>query len=305
MTLAMKKARRWGDLLLIAAAAGLAAWMLLPLVWALASALKPLEEVYAFPPTFWTADPHPSNFVEAATRLPLLRFMLNSLFISTVSMIGAVLTSAMAGYALARFRFRGATALFAAVVVSLLIPSEVLMLPRFLIYQALGWVGTYKPLIVPAWLGGGAFNVLLFTRFFRATPTAAEDAARLDGASTWRVFFHVALPSVRPAVVTAGLLSFVFHWREFLDPLLYLSDFKTFPVAMGLRMYQSQAGTWANLLMAASLIAMLPLVIAFVLCQRDLMRGLGVAGAGRIDGQAAYKSQAAKDPRSPAPAAKP
>jgi len=158
-----------------------------------------------------------------------------------------------------------------------LIPTQVLLVPRFLIYDLLGWVGTYKPLIVPAWLGGGAFNVFLFRQFFRTMPPEQEDAARLDGATPWQVYTKVALPFAWPAVIIAGLLSFVYHWQEFLDPLIYLSDFTTYPVSLGLRMYQSMAGTWINLLMAAGVTALVPLVIVFILCERQLMKGLGMS----------------------------
>ena len=254
------------------------AFTLLPLVWAFVSSLKPLEAVYAFPPTFQLRDPQWSNYHEAFTRLPVARFLANSLFITTLSVIGAVLTSSMAGFALARLPFRGRRLCFLLVLVSLLIPAQVLLVPRFLLYDLLGWVNTYKPLIIPAWLGGGAFNIFLFRQFFRTIPREYDDAARLDGATTWQIYWHVLLPMARPAALTAALLSFVYHWQDFLDPLIYLSDFMTYPISLGLRMYQSMAGTWANLLMATSLIALVPVVIVFFLCERYVMRGLGVVG---------------------------
>lgn len=264
-----------------AALIALCAFMLLPLVWAAASSLKPLEEVYAFPPSFGVYKPQWSNFREAFTRLPVARFLANSVFIAGVSVVGAVLTSSMAGYVLARVRFRGRSFCFMLVLVSMLVPAQVLLVPRFLLYDLLGWVNTYKPLIVPAWLGGGAFNIFLFRQFFRTIPLELEDAARLDGATMWQTYWHVLLPIARPATITAAMLSFVYHWQDFLDPLIYLSDFMTYPISLGLRMYQSMAGTWANLLMATSLIALVPVAIVFLLCERHIMSGLGVMG--RID----------------------
>ena len=240
-----------------------------------------MDEVYRFPPSFSLKHPQWSNYREAFTRLPVARFLGNSLFITIVSVVGAVLTSSMTGYVLARIRFRGRSFCFALVVVSMLVPGPVLLIPRFLLYDLLGWINTYKPLIVPAWLGGGAFNVFLFRQFFRTIGPEIEDAARLDGATPWQSYWHVLLPAARPAVVTAAMLSFVFHWQEFLDPLIYLSDFTTYPITLGLRMYQSMAGTWANLLMATSLIALVPVVVVFLLCERYLMQGLGVVTAKR------------------------
>ncbi|MCH7700291.1 MAG: carbohydrate ABC transporter permease [Planctomycetes bacterium] len=257
--------------------------MMTPLLWALSASLQSLEEVYAFPRRSWSADPQWSNFSAAVSKLPFGRFMLNSMCISTVSACGALLTSAMAGYAFARLSWRGRSFWFVVLLLSLLIPSQVLLIPRFLIFKSLGWVGTYKPLIVPAWLGGGAFNVLLFTEFFRRLGTAAEDAALIDGATPWQIFWRIHLPAARPVVVVVVMMSFVLHWQEFLDPLIYLSDFETYPVSLGLRMYQSLAGTWLNLLMAASLIALVPVALVVLLCLRLAeWRVDGVSSAPRV-----------------------
>ena len=130
--------------------------------------------------------------------------MANSLFIAIASVAGALLTASMAGFALARGRFRGRGVWFTILLVSLLIPSQLLLVPRFMLYSSLDWVGTYKPLIVPAWLGGGAFNVLLFRQFFRTIPRQFDDAACLDGATTWQTYWLVLMPMIRPATITAG-----------------------------------------------------------------------------------------------------
>lgn len=263
-------------LILLVALFALCAFSLLPVVWAALSSLKPLDEIYAFPPSFTVSDPQWSNYSEAMARLPVLRFLLNSLLITAASTVGAVLTASMAGYALARLKFRGRSLLFALLMLSMIIPAQVLLIPRFLLYDLLGWVNTYKPLIVPAWLGGGAFNIFLFRQFFRTIPLHLEEASSLVGATPWQSYWHVMLPVARPATITALLLSFVYHWQDFLDPLIYLSDFQTYPISLGIRMFQSQAGTWANLLMATSLIALVPVAIMFFLCEKHIMRGLRI-----------------------------
>ena len=254
----------------------MSALFLLPLLWAVSSSLKPLDEVYAYPPRFAVSQVQWSNYVEATQRLPVARFMLNSLLISTAAMVGAVLTSSLAGFALARYRFRGRSLLVAAALASMMVPAQLLFVPRFLLMDALGWVGGYQPLIVPAWLGGGAFNVLLFRQFFLSIPRDVEESAVLEGASPWVVYRRVLLPMAWPAVITAGLLSFVLHWQEFLDPLIYLADFARFPISLGLRMFQTIGGTWANQWLATSLIALVPLVVLYVLGARSVMRGLGI-----------------------------
>ena len=266
--------RRAGTILRYGLLCGVSALVVLPLVWAVVASLKPLDEVYAFPPDWSLDNPQWSNYPTAAAKLPQLRFGLNSMVITVASVVGAVLTSSMAGYAFARLGWRGKRIWFVLLLASMLIPAQVLLIPRFLIVQWLGWVGTYKPLIVPAWLGGGAFNVLLFRQFFRSIPREVEEAALLEGASRWQIYCRIMLPMAKPAEVAAALLSFVFHWQDFLNPLIYLSDFQTYPLSLGLRMYQSMAGTWANLLMAAALMSLLPVVVVFVVCQKHITGGL-------------------------------
>lgn len=272
----MRRSFTGRSLILYLVAAALCTFALFPFAWAIVSSLKPLAEVYAFPPSFWVDQPEWDNYRHAVTRLPILRFMANSLFISVASVTGAVLTSSLVGFALAVGSFRGRTIIFWTVVLSLLIPAQVLLVPRFLIFDQLGWINTYKPLIVPAWLGGGAFNVLLFRQFFKKLPQELLLSACLDGATAWQTYRFIAMPMIKPAVAAVALLSFVYHWQEFIDPLIYLSDFTTYPIALGLRMYQSMAGTWANQLMAASVIAMIPVVIVFLICQKYVMRALNV-----------------------------
>ena len=251
-----------------------AAVQVLPFLWALVSSLKPLDEAFRFPPTFSVDAPRWSNYSDAFAKLPFARFMLNAMIISVSAAFGAVVSSSLAGYALARLPWRGKRFWFLALILSMMLPSQVLLIPHFLTYELLGWVGTYKPLIVPAWLGGGAFNVFVFRQFFRSLPRDVEEAALMDGATRWQCYRLVLMPMARPAVVTVAVLSFIYHWQAFLDPLIYLSDFNTFPVSVGLRMYQSMAGTWINLLMAASLTALLPAVVVFAIGQRWMARGL-------------------------------
>ncbi|MHC4065445.1 MAG: carbohydrate ABC transporter permease [Planctomycetota bacterium] len=266
--------RAVGQTLRYALLVGISGIVALPLIWAVLASLKPLDEVYAYPPTWSIGQPQWSNYLQAAAKLPLLRFAFNSTVITVCSVVGAVLTSSMAGYAFARLPWRGKRIWFLLLLASMMIPAQVLLIPRFLIFQSLGWVGTYKPLIVPAWLGGGAFNVLLFRQFFRSIPREVEEAALIDGASRWQNYLRIMLPMCKPAVIAAGLLSFVLHWQEFLDPLIYLSDFRTYPLSVGLRMYQSLAGVWGNLLMAAALIALLPVAVVFAAFHKHLAAGL-------------------------------
>lgn len=253
-----------------------------PLFAAFSIALKPIEEAYAFPPTWFPLSANWSNFLDAVHRLPFLRFIANSLFISIFAVSGAVLTSAMTGYAFARLNWRWRKPCIALLFCSLVVPAQLLLIPQFIMFSWLGWVNTYKPLIVPAWLGGGAFNVFLFWQFFRMIPRDFDDAARLDGASHWIILTRIMMPIAKPAVATVALLSFVYHWHDFQRPLIYLSDFQTYTVALGLRMYQATGGSWINLVVAASLLALIPVAMVFLLLQRHI--GDAIASQGRENG---------------------
>lgn len=269
---------RLANLLALLALVALSAVFLLPFVWSLSASLKGLGQVYEFPPKLVVSDPQWGNYTRAMERLPFARFMLNTVVICVACVAGQLLTASMAGYAFARLKFKGRDVLFIILLASMMLPAQVLLLPHFLLYRQLDWVGTYKPLIVPSWLGGSAFFIFLFRQFFRAIPAELEQAARLDGASEWQIYWRIFLPLSKPVLVTVGLLSFVAHWQEFLGPLIYLSDYRRYPISMGLRMYQSMDGSFVNLLMAASLVASLPVLLLFLLGQRYFTRTLLLTG---------------------------
>ncbi|MFH1418965.1 MAG: carbohydrate ABC transporter permease [Planctomycetota bacterium] len=253
-----------------------------PLLWAAWASLQPIDRIFTAPGAEDAVrGPCSSlqwgNYREAVTRLPFLRFLLNACVITVAACVGTVFSSSLVGFAFARLRWRGRGAWFVVLLATMMLPAQVLLIPQFLVFEHLGWVNTYKPLIVPSWLGGSAFFIFLFRQFFKSVPQAYEDAARLDGVTDWQLYRHVMLPLSKPVVGAVAALSAVYHWQEFLAPLVYLSDFHTYPVSVGLRMFQAMEGSWANLIMAASLIALLPPLVVIVLTQRYLMRNIGAA----------------------------
>lgn len=270
--------RRLATVALYAVLIALSVVFLAPLLWALTSSLKTLDRVYQFPPSFGVADPQWLNYPRALSRLPFARFIFNTLVLCIANVTGQVLTASLAGFGFARMRWRGREFWFIVVLATMMLSGQVLLIPHFLIYKSLGWVNSYKPLIVPAWLGGGAFAIFLFRQFFRGIPIELEEAARLDGAGSFQIYWRIMMPLARPAVITIAVISFMGHWQEFMGPLIYLSDFETYPVSLGLRMYQTLEGSWANYLMAASLVATAPLIALFFAAQRYLVRGLLVGG---------------------------
>lgn len=250
-----------------------------PLLWAVSASLKPLARVYEYPPSFWVSDPQWGNYGAALAKLPFLRFMLNSAVIAIAATAGQVLAASMVGYAFARLRWRGRDMWFVVLLATMMLPSQMLMIPQYLLFKELGWYDTWKPLIVPHWLGGGAFSIFLFRQFFRTVPRELEEAARLDGASEWQVYWRIFMPNAKPAIATAATLAFIAHWKDFLHPLIYLTDVQKYPVSVGLMMYNAVEGSWTNYLMAASLVALLPLLVLVLACQRFLVQGLLMTGS--------------------------
>ncbi len=255
--------------------------LVLPIIWACWASLQPIDRIFAQPGFTDAAASSPSaprwqNYHEALTRLPFARFLLNSAIITFSCVVGTALSSSLAGFAFARLSWRGRGFWFAVVLATMMVPVPILLIPQFLIFEHLGWINTYKPLIVPSWLGGSPFYIFLFRQFFLSIPRSYEDAARLDGASDWQLYWQIMLPMAKPVIGAVAALSMVYHWQEFLAPLVYLSDFNSYPVSVGLRMYQAIEGSWANLIMAASLVALLPPLAVLLVTQRYLMRNIGL-----------------------------
>jgi multiple sugar transport system permease protein len=252
---------------------------LAPLLWSMTASVKSLGEVYAYPPSLWVDDPKWSNYQVALSRLPFFQFLVNTVIICVASTVGQVLASSMVGYSFARLRWRGRNFWFVVLLATMMLPGQILLIPHYLIFQSLGWINTYKPLIVPSWLGGGAFFIFLFRQFFMSIPREMEEAARIDGASHWQIYWHIFLPNAKAVLATVAILGFISHWKDFMNPLIYLSSFDKFPISLGLRMYQTLEGAYINYLMAASIVASLPLIVLFFVAQRFFVKGLLLTGS--------------------------
>lgn len=253
----------------------------LPLVWMLATsvqseadALSPGLHLLPDPPASFPTqarDNYRAVITDDSVNFPL--FFRNTVIVVALGVAGALISSTIVAYGLARIRVPWKRPLLIATVVTMLIPFPVLMVPQFILYAQLGWIGTYLPLFAPFWFGN-AFSIFLMYLFFRSLPSEVEEAALLDGCSTWAVFTHVALPLSKPVLTVVALLHFTYMWNDFLAPLVFLVDRDMFTVALGLHFYQSRAGqTPWTLLMAASVLAMLPVLLAFGLSANALARG--------------------------------
>jgi ABC-type glycerol-3-phosphate transport system permease component len=251
-----------------------------PLYAMLVMALKTPQEISSTGP--WTLPSAPSlenlRFVLSSTDVRFSLLFANSALIATLSTLGTIITAAMAAYAFSRLRFRGRDRLFLLILATMMLPGIIVAIPSYILFAKLGWVNTQLPLWVPAWLGGGAFNVFLLRQFFLGIPREIDEAARLDGAGHGIIFLRLILPLSRPALATVATLTFVGSWTDFFGPLLYISDRNLMPLELGLRTFQSQRGTQWNYLMAATLIAMVPIVVVFLVGQRYFVRGISLTG---------------------------
>jgi multiple sugar transport system permease protein len=250
---------------------------LLPLFWMLSSSLKPEWQVLANPPVWLPNPPRWENYREALTYLPFGRYAINTLIISLGAIVGHVLSCTLVAYAFARLRAPGKNFMFLLVLSTLMLPYPVTMVPLFALFNQLGWINTFLPLIVPAFFGN-AFYIFLLRQYFLTLPPELEDAARIDGANTLQVLWRVILPISAPALATVVIFTFQATWNDFLQPLIYLQDQSHYTLTLGLNFFRgSFQVNWAYL-MAASLVVVLPVVIVFFLAQRLFIQGIAMTG---------------------------
>ena len=256
----------------------IAAVLIIPLLWMLSASLKGNEEIFTIPPTWIPKEIHWENYAEVFNRMPFLAYLRNTTFITVLTIVGTVFSSSLVAYSFACLRWPGRDKIFIFVIATMMLPLHVIMIPLFVIFKELHWLNTYKPLIVPAFLGGGAFNIFLLRQFFLTIPRELFDAARIDGLSECDIYWKIAMPLARPALITVAILTFMFTWNDFLGPLIYLSDQAKNTLALGLALFVGQHQTEWGILMAASIIMMIPMVAIFFFFQRYFIKGFAMSG---------------------------
>jgi ABC-type glycerol-3-phosphate transport system permease component len=266
----------------------LTAFIVLPLGWMLTAALKPAHvPVFTFPPEWFpTRYFNLGTFVDALTKpsQPYARFALNSLLLASLNIVGALLSNSLIAYAFARLNFRGKNVLFGIVLATMLLPAPVLLVPQFLLFFNIGWYGTvdgfpagYLPLIVPSFTGS-PFFIFLLRQYMRTIPKELDEAARIDGAGFWTIYWRIVLPLSVPALVVVAVFTFLGVWNDFFGPLLYLDDQAWFTVPLALAREVTTVGTEWNIVMAATLVAMLPPLIVYAVSQNKLTGGIASVG---------------------------
>jgi ABC-type glycerol-3-phosphate transport system permease component len=252
--------------------------LILPFLWILSTSLKGNESIFVIPPKWIPEQVHWENYSNVFKKMPFLIYLRNSVFISSMTIIGTLLSSSLVAYAFACLKWPGRNGVFVFVLATMMLPTQVTMIPLFVLFKNFGWLNTFKPLIVPAFFGGGAFNIFLLRQFFLTIPSELFDAARIDGCSEWRIYWSIVLPLAKPALATVAILTFTMTWNDFFGPLIYLSDKLKGTLALGLAMFVGQHQTEWGMLMAASVMMMIPMIVLFFLFQKYFIKGFMMSG---------------------------
>lgn len=255
---------------------GLAVVALAPLVWMLSTSLKDNANVFSYPPQWIPDDWKFSNYTSLWDDLPMNRWLLNTMLVSVTVVLGQLVFCSMAAYAFARMQFKGRDAVFYLFLASLMVPYQVTLIPAFVLISRLGWIDTYQALIVPQL--STPFGIFMLRQFFMTLPKELEEAARLDGASYWRIYRTVLIPLSKPALLAFGVFSFVGMWGDFLWPLIVMNTPEKMTLTVGLNYLSNSYNTdWARL-MAGDVISLLPLMLVYALAQRHFIQGIAMTG---------------------------
>jgi multiple sugar transport system permease protein len=254
--------------------------ILSPLWWMISTSLKTMAEVMSFPPTFLPESWVFSNYIRTWEAAPFTRYTINTLTITMFVVIGNVLSNSFIAYGFAKIPFKGKNILFAIVLATMMIPGFVTLIPQYVLFAKLNWINTYYPLIVPAFFGS-AFNIFLLRQFYMTIPTELIEAAKMEGASHFYIWWKIGLPLTKPAIATVAIFSFNGAWNDFLGPLLYLNDENLYTLQIGLQVFKGQMSTQWNYLMAGSLLVLLPVILLFFFFQKYFIQGINLQSGGK------------------------
>lgn len=262
---------------------GIAVLMIAPFLWMVVTSLTPSGELFRYPPSV-PSHLEFDNYTEVFSRFPFARFSLNSFAIAIVATIGTLISASLAAYAFARMDFRGRRTLYWIVLATMMVPFQVTMVPVFFVIKSLGWIDSHAALMVPAYFGFGmgAFGVFLLRQFFLTVPKELEEAAVLDGASRFRIYWQIMMPLATPALATLAVLTFMANWNDLLGPVLYLSSREKMTLTVGIAALQGgELAARIDLIMAGAVISIIPILLLYALAQRYFVSGIG---AGAIKG---------------------
>ncbi len=256
----------------------LSAFYLLPFVWMVRSSLMPMYQIFTVPPILLPDPVEWGNYSQAMSAVPFGQYYLNTSFITLMTVLGTVVSSTLSAYAFSRVQWPGRDKIFGLLMTGMMLPFAVTLIPLFIGWKTVHAIDTYWPLILPAWLGGGMSNVFLLRQFFRGIPREYDEAAFVDGAGHIVIFTRIILPLTKPAIITVAIFSFLASWNDFLGPLVYLNSESRYTVALGLQQFMGTYSAQWHLMMAASTVAIIPVVVLFFFGQRYLIEGISLTG---------------------------
>lgn len=254
--------------------------LITPLLWMVFTSLKPMEEIVRYPPTFFPEKIVWQNYLDTITAFPFWRYARNTLLITVLVVFGNVLSNSFIAYGFAKLDFPGKKLMFALVLSTMMIPGFVTMIPQYVLFSKIGWVGTYLPLIVPSFFGN-AFNIFLMRQFYLSINDELIEAAEIDGANHFYIWSRLMLPLTKPALITIAINSFNAAWNDFLGPLLYIQDQEKYTLQIGLQVFQNQATTQWNYLMAGATLVLIPMILMFFFAQRYFIEGMDLTGGSK------------------------
>jgi ABC-type glycerol-3-phosphate transport system permease component len=275
----VKMRRRIGHTLLHVLMILLGITFVMPLAWVVSTSLKLPGQVFVQPIEWVPTSPRWANYVEVFQRLPFLEFIKNSLFVTVLGTLGAVLSSVTVAFSLSRIRWPGRQVVFGVMLATLMLPGVVTLIPTFIIFKQIHWLGTFYPLWVPSWFAS-AFYIFLMRQFMTTLPIELDEAAKMDGASNFRILWQIIAPLCGPAIATVAIFAFLGHYNDFMGPLLYITENRMYTIPLGLLWFQGRFGNYWHLVMAASMVSIAPLIVLFFLAQRYFVQGIALTGLG-------------------------
>lgn len=254
--------------------------MLYPVLWLVSSSFKPNGDIFTTATTLIPKDFTIEHYIvgwKGFGGYTFGKFFSNSLFVALLSSAGMVISSAFVAFGLARIKFKGRNFWFVMMIITMMLPGQVMMIPRFVLFNSMGWVGTFLPMIVPSFFAGG-FNIFLIMQFIRGIPRDMDEAAKIDGCSWYGVFFRIIVPMIVPALVTVGVLTFMGSWEDFMGALLYLNKPAMYTVAYALKMFNDSSSTDFGATFAMSALSLVPVMVLFFFFQKNLVEGISIQG---------------------------
>ena len=250
----------------------------IPLLWLVSTSFKDSSLIFNFPPQ-WIPNPVAwRNYIDIWTEVPFATFLKNTMVLTGINIVGGVMSASFVAFGFARMRFPGRDILFMVLLSTLMLPSQVTLIPQFVLFRMLGWLDSYGPLTVPVFFGGSPYYIFLLRQFYMRLPLALDDAARIDGCSSFGIYWRIILPQSKPVLGVLAIFSFLGNWNGFFLPLIYLNSIEKYPLALGLMLFRGMNYTQWNMLMAGSVLMSLPCIVVYFVAQRYFVQGIVFTG---------------------------